>query len=114
MIPRHRIAEEVLEERKRQDGLWGEQNHQDGTGGIDFERACDRIREECVAAFNTGRGTWRHILLEEVAEACAEHDPSRIREELVQVSAVAQAWIEAIDRRLARSTAVACGTGGGI
>ncbi len=42
---------------------------------------------------------WKTILLEEVAEAFAENDPATLRRELVQVAAVAAAWIEAIDRR---------------
>lgn len=41
------------------------------------------------------------MLLEEVAEAFAESDDARLRAELVQVAAVAQAWIESIDRRSA-------------
>jgi malonyl CoA-acyl carrier protein transacylase len=43
--------------------------------------------------------TWEHILTEEHYEAMAEEDPTRLREELIQVAAVAVAWVEAIDRR---------------
>jgi hypothetical protein len=45
---------------------------------------------------------WVDILEEEVAEAAAESDPAKLRAELVQVAAVAVAWIEAIDRRAAK------------
>jgi hypothetical protein len=48
-----------------------------------------------------GTTTWKHILREEFLEAMAEEDPEQLREELVQVAAVAVAWIEAIDRRAA-------------
>lgn len=49
-------------------------------------------------SFAEGHGTWADILLEEVAEALAEDEPARVREELVQVAAVAVKFIDAIDR----------------
>lgn len=75
------VLGEVAEERTRQDGKWGEQNH------IDF--------------------VWAAILGEEVgevSEAVLEQTfsgapPKHVRDELVQVAAVAVAWVEAIDRR---------------
>ncbi|WP_280381364.1 hypothetical protein [Nocardia wallacei] len=108
------IAEEVLAERVRQDERWGEQNHPDGTGAhwandwcgglggqfpggaqgyADVARAC------CQAAAADGQLTFRHIFFEEIAEALAEDEPARLRAELIQAAAVAQAWIAAIDRR---------------
>jgi hypothetical protein len=42
--------------------------------------------------------TWAHILTEEFYEALAEADPEKLREELVQVAAVAVAWVECLDR----------------
>lgn len=92
------VLREVRKERTRQQEKWGEQNHPNGTGGY------ERVREMLVAkqnenlAFNTGNGTWLHILHEEVAEAFAEESPERLRQELIQVAAVAVAWVEAIDR----------------
>lgn len=64
---------EVLEERKRQDIKWGEQNH------TDLE--------------------WLAIVLEEVGE-CAKAilEKSNLREELVQVVAVIVAWDECRER----------------
>jgi NTP pyrophosphatase (non-canonical NTP hydrolase) len=80
---------EVETERMRQDAKWGEQNH--------------------------SNELWMAILTEEVGEAAqalldsrykvvnpARYTPdvdAHLREELVQVAAVAVAWIEAIDRR---------------
>lgn len=75
---------EVRRERTRQHDKWGEQNHDDGW--------------------------WTAILAEEVGEAAQAalqaHFPDDgsktlddLREELIQVAAVAVAWIEAIDRR---------------
>lgn len=97
---------EVAVERARQNAKWGEQNHPDGTGlvsslGGDPE-AARMARAACDWAAARGTVTWRHILEEEVCEAFAETDPVLLREELIQVSAVASAWVEAIDRRAAR------------
>ena len=52
----------------------------------------------CQRAFAEGRGTWRHILQEEVAEAYAETG-ALLGVELVQVAAVAAQWAAAIERR---------------
>ena len=94
-----RVLEEVSRERVAQQAKWGEQNHPDGTGLPHAAHKPIRAQRDCEAAFANGRGTWRHILIEEVAEAEAESDRTRLREELIQVAAVAVAWVEAIDRR---------------
>ena len=95
----NRVLSEVLAERIAQDAKWGEQNHPNGTG-LNYQRhLADEERNACQAAFRNGRGTWRHVMAEEIAEANAEKDPAKLRAELVQVAAVAVAWIEAIDRR---------------
>jgi len=93
------VLAEVAAERGRQDATWGEQNHADGTGRDCDKVSADRAREACERSFREGWGSWSHILREEVAEAFAESDPVRLREELIQVAAVAAAWVEAIDRR---------------
>ena len=79
------VFQEVEAERQRQDDKWGEQNCHD------FE--------------------WVSILTEEVGEAAAEAneanfnfgknrgDFTKLRAEVLQVAAIAVAWIEAIDRR---------------
>lgn len=90
---------EVDLERTEQDQRWGEQNHPDGTG-LPYDRwAADDAKTSYEIAAHRGEITWRHILREEVFEALAESDPARLRAELIQVAAVAVAWIEAIDRR---------------
>jgi hypothetical protein len=111
---------EVAAERERQDMKWGEQNHPSGTGcwrridggemrrdGYLAEVRADRAAEQrlaCDQAASEGRVTWRLILNEEIAEAIAEDEGANLRKELVQVAAVAVSWIEAIDRRAARSS----------
>ena len=92
------VIVEVYEERKQQDKKWGQQNHHDGTGRLgDAEKAFDaRLRCQQNIPDNDN---WRDILDEEVREAFAETQPEHLRQELIQVAAVAVAWSEAIDRR---------------
>lgn len=95
------VLNEVAVERESQHAKWGEQNHLDGTAqdGAAFEAKAAIAR--CEGAFEDGRGTWRHILEEEFYEARAQDDLRKLRHELIQVAAVAVAWVEDIDRRLA-------------
>lgn len=99
LVPGAAVMREVIQERVRQDAKWGEQNHPDGTGSEFHVDQAENARRTCDLFFKKGLGTWAHILREEVFEAFAESDPVKLREELVQVAAVAVAWIEAIDRR---------------
>ena len=114
------ILGEVAAERARQDAKWGEQNHPDGTGprayplaplpeaNLDLRAAyelADAAKKATDTAFKHGKVTYRDILLEEVFEALAESNPARLRVELVQVAAVAVAWVEKIDRHAAAGSA---------
>ena len=96
--PTDHVLDEIAAERVAQNAKWGEQNHPDGTGEA-FAPAADAARDLCERAFSAKRGNWQVILTEEAYEAFAESDPVKLRRELVQVAAVAVAWIEAIDRR---------------
>lgn len=97
-----RVLSEVLAERIRQDDRWGEQNHPDGTGVTPEQiKLAENAKAMCQQAFAEGRGDWAHVLFEEVREALAESGLPQLRAELVQIAAVAVAWIEAIDRRSA-------------
>lgn len=93
------VLGDLMGERDRQDAKFGEQNHPDGTAAAWDEKIAVSAREACDKAFAEGRGTWRHILFEEVAEAFAESDRDKLRAELLQVAGVAVAWVEALDRR---------------
>lgn len=93
------IAVEVLQERDRQDEKWGVQNHPDGTGSEEAQRQAELGKRATDAAAERGDVTWLLILREEVLEAFAETDLVKLRTELIQVAAVAQQWVEAIDRR---------------
>jgi len=99
---RERIAVlyDVLEERYLQDFRWEDQSHlPDGTGDEAARAQACVAKAACQRAADAGRVTWRHVLAEEVAEALAEAEPAKLRRELVQVAAVAAAWVEALDRR---------------
>ncbi|HEY5482806.1 MAG TPA: hypothetical protein VIK31_03205 [Propionibacteriaceae bacterium] len=109
----HLALHDVEVERAQQNLKWGERNHPDGTGPDvywtdslgncqDAKEVAELATERCQEHFDVDHtGTWLDIALEEVAEAFAECDPSRLRAELVQAAAVLVAWIEAIDRNLA-------------
>ena len=92
------ICAEVLYERDRQDEKFGVQNHRDGTGTVGDQAWADIARQKNKANDKDG-DNWRDILMEEVYEAFAETDQKKLRAELVQVAAVAVAWVECIDRR---------------
>lgn len=108
------VLREVLAERRRQEDKFGEQSHPDGTGPDHVwaftgpaSFVADCARSECGRLFEEGYGTWLAVLREEIAEAFAESDPAKIREELIQVAAVAVNWAEHIDRRTGRTAAPA-------
>ena len=102
--PTWTVLAEVRDERSRQDARWGQQDHPDGTGQYPEVTAAMAAVLATEHAAEGGYLDWLHILREEVAEAFAETDPAALRGELLQVAAVAVAWIEAIDRRSASRT----------
>lgn len=90
---------DVQAEMIRQRDLWGEQNHPSFIGNLSWWLDTEDIRVDNYHAVSAGTLTWELILLEEVAEAMDERtDPVRLRQELVQVAAVALSWIECLDR----------------
>ena len=96
----YEICEEIVVERQRQDEKFPEQG--DLPDGIGSEHACSTAsiaRASCEEAFAAKRGTWKHILLEEYAEAMAKTEREKLRTELIQVAAVCVKWVEHIDRR---------------
>ncbi|MGW3992175.1 hypothetical protein ACWEF6_01680 [Amycolatopsis sp. NPDC004772] len=94
-------------EMDRQDALWGEQNHPDIGGELpgDWSRLyagnADRWKALNAERVHYGQLGWDGILLEEVYEALGEADETKMREELIQVAAVALQWAGAIRRRQA-------------
>lgn len=109
------VLDEVRREREAQDERWGIQRRPSldsvllhRPGGCDQRRIAEhyeipsegRAKFLCEQAFEEGQGTWAHVLVEEVSETvgCLT-DEGAMRRELLQVAAVAVAWIEDIDRR---------------
>ena len=108
------ILEEIAAERERQDQKWGVQDHPSfdvslttRPGGSTAQRMTEnyeipsehRAKFLCDTAFKNGEGTFAHILVEEVSEAVSARNKRTLRLELIQVAAVAAAWVEALDRR---------------
>lgn len=100
------IIEAVVAERAAQDFKWGEQNHPDVDTSARSNHSMllrpDLFKRKVDQAATDGLLTWTDILLEELSEAVAEaakEDLVALKEELIQVTAVAVAWIEAIERR---------------
>ena len=104
------VLDDVAAERKRQFARYGSNSDlEDGTGPdaqwlqpLSIFRADDvkeAFREDYGYYHSQGRVTWMHLVREEVAESFQESDPKRLREELVQVAALAVSWIETLDAR---------------
>lgn len=105
MLEKENLFLDILDERAYQDDRFGEQNRPNFHPlsvvlGLHPAYARMADKQKVINAARSRRKTlgWDGILMEEAYEAIAESDPARLREELVQVAAVAQAWIEAIDR----------------
>lgn len=97
-IAHEQVSLDIFEEMEEQHEQWGEQNHPDGTHPGYAQEANKRKAGNNWCAQH-GYLTWAGILLEEVYEAMAETHPGTLREELLQVAAVAGSWAAAIDRR---------------
>lgn len=96
------VLNDIHRERVKQAAKWGDQTHDIFTDRrVEAERARHRIAAEtCKLMFSAVENPgWDLILLEEVYEAFSEEDPHKIREELVQVAAVACAIIEDLDKK---------------
>lgn len=107
--PTTAVLADISAERMRQDERWGVQNLPFGTGPLSTplqpyasHKATlveQTFRQRTDINTENGTLTFIDVLLEEVFEAAAESDPQRLRDELVQVAAVAVKTVEAIDRQ---------------
>ena len=101
----------VIDERLRQDKKFGVQDHLSVPNFVRGKPnvACAHskvpvasyMREYNDTLVSFQRLTWGPILVEEVSEAleaAASESPAALRAELVQVAAVAVAWIDCLDR----------------
>lgn len=114
------VLAEVLKERNRQDEKWGQQNHPDKIKDAYDESDLSNEKknyafDKWISAFGSclsekdvklavnsdaenGLSSWEGILTEEYAEV-VDADDSELDEELIQLAAVAVAWVEARRRR---------------
>ena len=104
------VLNDVKAERARQFAKYGTNSDlEDGTGDVQWLLPLSieyaphiqdslRVDYEAYEAV-TGLPTWMHMVREEVAEAFSETEPARLREELLQVAALAVSWIEKLDAR---------------
>ena len=101
------ILTEIFHERVRQQVKWGEQNHPNFPPELAPENRCrdfeiptaSDARLLCENAAEDGSLTYADILLEEFSEAFEAPDEDALRAELIQVAAVAHAWVDCIDRK---------------
>lgn len=93
------VLRDIGDERDRQNQKFPDQQIPDGTS-VELTGVANYARAACELAARQGKVTWRDVLAEEVSEAFAEEDLTRLRKELIQVAAVAGRWVEDIDRRL--------------
>lgn len=107
--PMHRARLDILSdieaECRRQLDKWGIQTHPDGTGGfssvvleegqaVPYDQLAAWAKGECDDNHRRGEDNWESILLEELFEAMAEKPNSpELEAELIQVAAVAVAWL---------------------
>lgn len=103
----NQIENRVRQEKERILGIFGNQSHP-SIDPLLVDRSAERIAENYevptenrakqLVNINAERGTltWAHILVEEVAEVIAAESDKDIIEELIQVCAISQCWIEAI------------------
>lgn len=102
------VLSDVRAERARQFARYGtNEDLLDGTGKdvIWFNevpaQGAEILLRNAYEAYESehGKPTFRHLVLEEVAEAMQESSPHRLREELLQVAALAVSWVEKLDAR---------------
>lgn len=101
---------DVSDERARQEAKWGQQNHPDIYLSLSYPiESSDEAKALTDVRAKVGQISYADILLEEVAEAVdaarmrmhhgSPDTVTALRGELVQVAAVAVAWVEKLDRQ---------------
>lgn len=99
------ILGDVWAERVRQIEKFGEQHREDGADPMTYGPIAARSRENFQNAEANGGATWHRALNGPFFESVSETDPAMLRASLVELAAVACAWIEDIDSRKEVATA---------
>lgn len=106
--PTGSVLKEVAAERARQDAKWGQMDYPSVAVVNDQVKRnfciseAKAARGECDDRHRRGHGSFMDVLIEETAEAndaACERANDKLRGELVQVAAVAVAFIECLDRK---------------
>jgi len=95
------VLAEIQAEWMRQIAKWGVQHRKDGSDPFTYRAIAARSRQNFLDAEANGGATWRQALNGPFFEAISETDPAPLRKALVELAAVACAWIEDIDSRTA-------------
>ena len=87
------VLADVAQERARQDHLWGTQDHDDGVWSLILTEEVGEASEQAL-----------RLMFPPMSDEAWEGygrlgTMTRLRTELIQVAAVAVAWVEALDRR---------------
>lgn len=110
---RYRALYEVNCEMAAQVKAWGVQNHKayvypdifDKVENTPHHITTDCAKMVCNVRMSEGGVSWQDILNEEFMEARDEAivgNPVALREELIQVAAVAMSWVQSLDREFNR------------
>jgi len=94
------VLRDVLDERAYQHGKWGKQEHPNGTSEVKYTGMMQMAQAMCNKRADDGSITWFDILQEEFYEAASCEIKEDLRAELIQVAAVAVAWIEMLDEQI--------------
>ena len=79
---------------------YGVQEYPHGTGRPADRGVADQAHTHARQAAAAGTLSWRQLVMADMAEAFAQTDPARLRDELVHALGVAAAWVEALDQEV--------------
>lgn len=95
------VLADVRAEHVRQIVKFGVQHREDGADSMTYGPIAARSRENFQNAEANGGATWHRALNGPFFESVSETDPAALRAVLVELAAVACAWVEDIDSRTA-------------
>lgn len=90
------VLRAVTEERQRQDKKWGQQNHRHPVWMLILAEEVGEVAKEALEREVEDQAA--RLMNSTVAEVGEVYVKDHLRDELIQVAAVAIAWVECIDR----------------
>lgn len=94
-----RVAEEIIQSLMDGIDLHGVRDFLDGTNEIEFAQAASAALEAYRARARRDATCWADILTVNYYQIMATNGEAQLRRELINLSAMTQEWIAAIDRR---------------